>query len=85
MKLPEFNAEYLQARAKPYSKPTPAFRQHSAAALRCCWKLMADPSTPASVRARAALSIMEHANRSLHTDDLEVRIARLEALPEHKE
>jgi hypothetical protein len=85
LKHPEFQAEYLQARHEVVFQANARIQQHSGAAAAVLLKLMADPSTPASVRARAALCIMEHANKSLYTDDLEMRIARLEESVENDE
>ena len=85
LKLPEFRAECLQARREAVLQANARIQQHSSAAAAVLLKLMADPSTPASVRARAALFIIELANKSLHTDDLEVRIARLEESVENDE
>jgi hypothetical protein len=45
---------------------------------------MADPATPASVRARTALAILECANQSLELEDIEGRIARLEESEERE-
>src|ERR1039457_3127377 len=42
------------------------------------FKLMADPATPPSIRARTAQCVLECANRSLELEDIEVRLARLE-------
>ena len=39
---------------------------------------MADPATPASIRARTAQCIVECANKSLELEDIELRLARLE-------
>jgi hypothetical protein len=39
---------------------------------------MADSTTPAATRARAALGLLDHANKSLLVEDLELRIASLE-------
>ena len=48
------------------------------------FKLMADPTTPASVRAHLALSLLDHANDSLEIEDLALRIDRLEAAQENR-
>ena len=40
---------------------------------------MADATTPASVRARAAQCILERSAKSLEEEDVEVRVAALEA------
>jgi hypothetical protein len=39
---------------------------------------MIDPSTPASVRVRAADSIFNHAAKAIEIEDIEARVAALE-------
>ena len=41
-------------------------------------KLAADPTTPASVRVRAALALLEHANKTLLVEELAARITAVE-------
>ncbi len=41
-------------------------------------KLMADPTTPASVRVRAAESVLNQATKALEIEDLEARVAQFE-------
>jgi hypothetical protein len=78
MQLPEFKAAYLEARREAVFQTNARIQQNSGAAAAVLFKLMADPATPASVRARTAQCILESANRSLELEDLEVRLARLE-------
>jgi hypothetical protein len=84
MRLPEFRAEYLQARRDVLSQAHARIQQNSGAAASVLLKLMADPTTPASVRARASQSILELAHKSLEQDDLEVRLSRLEQMEKKK-
>ena len=58
--------------------PASLIQQNSGAAASVMLKLMADPATPASVRARNAQCILEQANKSLEREDILVRIRRLE-------
>jgi len=78
MRLPEFQAEYLQARREAVLQAVARIQQNCAAAASVLLKLMADASTPASVRVRAADSVLERGVKSLELEDLAVRIARLE-------
>jgi hypothetical protein len=39
---------------------------------------MIDPSTPASVRVRAADSVFNHAAKAIEIEDIEARVAALE-------
>src|SRR5438552_18709258 len=76
MRLPAFQAEYLQARRDVVLQTNARIQQNSGAAASVLLKLMADPTTPASVRARASQCILEHSIRSLELEDLEVRLQR---------
>jgi hypothetical protein len=78
MQLPEFKAAYLEARREVVFQTNARMQQNSGAAAAVLFKLMADPATPPSVRARTAQCILECANQSLELEDLEVRLARLE-------
>jgi hypothetical protein len=40
---------------------------------------MIDPSTPASVRVRAAECVINHANKGIELEDIEARVAALES------
>ena len=78
MRLPEFKAAYLQARRDVVSQTNARIQQNSGAAASVLFKLMADSTTPASTRARAALGLLDHANKSLLLEDLEFRVVALE-------
>ena len=73
MQLPEFKAAYLQARREVVSLTNARLQQSAGAAASVLLKLMADPTTPASVRARAAQGVLEAANKSLALEDMEKR------------
>lgn len=78
MRLPEFKAAHLQARREIVSQTNARIQQNSGAAASVLFKLMADPNTPASVRARTAQCVLECANKSLVVEDLALRVALLE-------
>ena len=78
LRLPEFKAAYLQARREILFQANARIQISSGAAAAVLLKLMADPATPASVRARVALGLLEQANHSLVSEDQEVRIVALE-------
>ena len=82
LRLPEFKEEYLQARRDVVNQVHARIQQNSGAAASVLLKLMADPTTPASVRARTAQCILERSAKSLEEEDIEVRIAMLEAAAE---
>ena len=41
-------------------------------------KVMVDSATPASVRVRAADSVLDHSARAIELEDIEARVAELE-------
>jgi hypothetical protein len=82
--LLEFKAAYLQARREAVSQANARIQQNAGAAASVLSKLMADPATPASIRARVSQCILEHANKSLELEDLEVRLQRLEEMEKNK-
>jgi len=84
MRIPEFQAEYLQARRDVVLQTNARIQQNSGAAASVLLKLMADSTTPASVRVRASQCILEHSNKSLELEDLEVRLQRLEEIEKNK-
>jgi hypothetical protein len=45
-------------------------------------RLLGDPNTPASVRARVADSIFNHAIKAIEIEDIEVRVTQLEQAAE---
>jgi hypothetical protein len=82
MKLPEFHAEYLQARRDVVMQTHARIQQNSGFAVSLLLKLMADATTPASVRASNARYLLDSGNKSLETESwegCEVRIAALES------
>jgi transposase-like protein len=78
LRLPEFQAEYLQARRDAVSQANARLQQNSNAIASVALKLLADPATPASVKGHLWLGLLDRANKSLETEDLLVRVAALE-------
>src|ERR1019366_7577019 len=56
---------YLAARREVVLQTNARMQQNSGAAASVLFKLMADPATPPSIRARTAQCVLECANRSL--------------------
>ena len=56
--------------------------QGAAAAAATLLKLMLDPNTPASVKARVADSVFNHAAKAIEIEDIEARVAALECATE---
>jgi hypothetical protein len=78
-KDPEFDAAYRAARRAAYGQTTARLQQGSSAAATILMKLMLDVNTPASTRVRAAEIIVNHAAKAIEIEDIEVRVAELEA------
>ena len=82
MKEPEFDPAYRNARRLAFSQSIARLQQMSGAAVATLGKLMIDPSTPASTRARVADSILDHAAKAIELEDIEVRVRALEEAAE---
>jgi hypothetical protein len=80
MKVPEFQAAYREAKRAAFSQAVARLQQGMPLAVATMLKLMADTATPASVRARAADSVMNHASKAIEIEDMEARIAELERI-----
>jgi hypothetical protein len=84
MKVPEFKAAYHEARGQAVSQSNARLQQATTAAATTLLKLMVSPEAPASTRVRAAQCVIELAHRGFELDNLEMRIAQLEAKAENK-
>jgi transposase-like protein len=78
MKVPEFQAEYLEARRAAYSQAVARLQQGATAAATTLLKVMVDQSTPASVKVRAAECVMSHSLKAIEIEDIEARLTELE-------
>jgi len=78
LRMPEFQAEYLQARRDAVHQANARIQHHSGAAATVLLKLMANSDTPASVRVRAAEIVLNQATKTMESEDLEARFAALE-------
>jgi hypothetical protein len=81
-KLPEFQNAYRQARREAVGQAVARIQQGTSAAATTLLKVMIDPSTPASVRVRAADSIFNHAAKAIEIEDIEARVSELERAAE---
>jgi hypothetical protein len=79
LKVPEFQTAYRQARREAFGQAVARLQQGTSAAATTLLKTMIDPATPASVRVRAAEAIFNHAAKAIEIEDIEVRVAALEA------
>ena len=81
-KEPEFEAAYRKARRLAFSHTIARLQQGSSAAATTLMKLMVDPATPASTRARCAEAIINFSSKAIELEDIEARVAALEQATE---
>src|ERR1035437_475996 len=82
LKVPEFQKAYREARRAAFSQSIALFQQGTSAAATTLIKLLLDPNTPASVRARVADSIFAHASKAIEIEDIEGRVSERERAAE---
>jgi hypothetical protein len=82
LKVPEFQTAYREARRAAYAQATARLQQATSAAVSTLLKIMVDSNSPASVRVRAADSVLGHAKQAIEIEDVEVRVAALEQAAE---
>ena len=73
LKLPEFQSAYRQARRDAFGQAIARLQQGTSAAATTLLKVMIDPGAPASVRVRAADSVLNHATKAIEIEDIEAR------------
>jgi hypothetical protein len=82
MKLPQFDDAYREARRATFGQSIARLQQASSAAVSTLLKIMVDSNSPASVRVRAADSVLDHATKAIEIEDIEHRVAELERTAE---
>ena len=80
LQMPEFQAAYRDARRAAFSQSIARLQQASSAAVSVLVKIMVDPDAPTSSRVRAADVVLERASKAIELEDLDHRIAQLEAM-----
>lgn len=80
MKDPAFQKAYREARREAFGQSIARLQQGTSAAATTLLKLLIDANTPASVRARVADSIFNHAAKAIELEDFEARLAELERI-----
>lgn len=76
MRLPEFESDYLRARREGVTQAYARLQQNSGAAGSLLLKLLVDSKD--STRLQAAKSILQLSSKGLDTEDILVRLRRLE-------
>jgi hypothetical protein len=79
LQIPEFKTDYLKARRETVLQSVARMQQATGAAGITVLKLMTDPNVPAAVRLRAAEYVFEVAMKGVELEDIESRLAALEA------
>jgi len=78
-KLPEFERALRETRMTAYRQCMARLHQASAPAVTTLLKLMVDPSSPSSVKARCAYYILDQIRKGIETEEIEARVSELEA------
>jgi hypothetical protein len=78
-KEPEFQVAYRVARRAAHGQSIARLQQATSAAVSTLLKVMVDANTPASTKVRAADSVLNHSAKAIEIEDIEVRVAALEA------
>jgi hypothetical protein len=78
-KEPEFQQAYRAARRAAHGQSIARLQQATSAAVSTLLKVMVDAGTPASTKVRAADSVLNHSAKAIEIEDIEVRVAALEA------
>jgi hypothetical protein len=75
----EFNKAYREARRVAFRQSVARLQQASSAAVSTLLKVMVDPATPPATKVRAADSVLDHSAKAIELEDIEARVAALEA------
>ena len=82
LKDPDFDKAYREARRAAFRQSVARLQQASGAAVTTLLKLMIDPATPPSTKARAADSVLDHSAKAIELEDIEARVSELERAAE---
>jgi hypothetical protein len=78
-KEPEFTAALRAAKRSAFDQSLARLHHLSGAAVSTLGKVMMDPATPPSTKVRAADSIWSHTVKAIELEEIEARLAALEA------
>ena len=79
MKQPEFAEAYRKARREAFSQSVARLQHASNAAVGTLLRVMTSPEASPSSRVRAAEVVLTNALRGIEVEDIEARVAKLEA------
>jgi hypothetical protein len=80
LQIPEFQNAYREARRAAFSQSIARLQQASSAAVSVLVQIMVDRNEPTSSRVRAADVVLDRASKAIELEDLDQRIAELEAI-----
>ena len=76
---PLFDQAYRKARRAAFGRGTARLQQATGAAVSAVLKVMIDQQSPASTRLRAADLVLTHGAKAIEIEEIEARVAALEA------
>jgi transposase-like protein len=76
---PEFDKAYRKARRMAFGQGTARLQQSSHAVVSTMLRVMVDQHTAASTKLRAADLVLTHGAKAIEIEDIEARVAALEA------
>lgn len=76
---PDFDKAYRAARRKAFGQATARLQHGASAAVTTLLKVMLEAATPASTKVRAVECVLTHAAKAIEIEDIEARVAALEA------
>ena len=78
LRLPEFQAEYLQVRREIMSQASARIQNNAVGLTSLALKLVSQEATPASVKAHLILGLLDRGNQAVEREDILIRLAALE-------
>ena len=78
-KLPEFDRAFREAKTVTFRQSLARLQQASGPAVTTLLKILVDPNAQMAVKARCAYYILDQTRKGMETEEIEVRVAELEA------
>jgi hypothetical protein len=81
-KQPEFQQAFRIARRAAHTQSIARLQRATSAAVSTLLKVMVDANTPASIKVRAADSVLNHSAKAIEIEDVDFRVSELERATE---
>jgi hypothetical protein len=78
-KDPEFDRAFREAKTASFRQSLARLQQASGPAVTTLLKILVDPKAPLAVKARCSYYILDQTRKGMETEEIEVRVAELEA------